>query len=172
MAASPESLTGIPGQLSHLGQDVYIAKRIINEKSSRRGVTVYRVKWLGYPHSKNTWEPEENLIHKSLLEKWKEIQARKKPKKKKKKAARGKWQNKKLPPTVTLNVEEVDKEPMDVEAVQAVPSEHSGTSGMENQTVRPPQNSIPTDIFTTVVHCNGVAITFNQLPLHLVPRRS
>ena len=33
---------------------------IVDEKTTRRGVQ-YLVKWVGWPHESNTWEPLENL---------------------------------------------------------------------------------------------------------------
>ena len=28
----------------------------------------YKVKWLGYPEDQSTWEPEENILDKRLIE--------------------------------------------------------------------------------------------------------
>ena len=38
----------------------YEVERII-EKRNNKGQVEYQVKWKGYPHSENTWEPEANL---------------------------------------------------------------------------------------------------------------
>ena len=35
-------------------------------KRKRYGKMQYLVKWLGYPNSENTWEPEENLSNASI----------------------------------------------------------------------------------------------------------
>ena len=38
----------------------YAFENIIN-KRRRKGTNEYLVKWVGYPESANTWEPETNL---------------------------------------------------------------------------------------------------------------
>ncbi len=45
-----------------LEADQYAAEEIVNEKIIN-GKILYQVKWLGYPHSQNTWEPLEHLIN-------------------------------------------------------------------------------------------------------------
>jgi hypothetical protein len=41
--------------------DVYKVERIIDRRKNPRGTTEYLVKWLGYPESMSTWEPESNI---------------------------------------------------------------------------------------------------------------
>ena len=47
--------------------DVYAAERILKSRK-RHGKLQYLVKWANYPVSQSTWEPEENLLDKRLLE--------------------------------------------------------------------------------------------------------
>ncbi|XP_044163758.1 uncharacterized protein LOC122948058 [Acropora millepora] len=48
-------------------QSIFAAERIL-KKRKRKGKMQYRVKWLGYPEDQSTWEPEENILDKRLIE--------------------------------------------------------------------------------------------------------
>ena len=48
-------------------QTVFRAEKILKCRRNR-GKTEYFVKWYGYPKSQSTWEPEENILDKRLLE--------------------------------------------------------------------------------------------------------
>ena len=48
-------------------QSIFAAERIL-KKRNRRGIMQYKVKWLGYPEDQSTWEPEENILDKRLIE--------------------------------------------------------------------------------------------------------
>ena len=48
-------------------QIVFRAEKILKCRRNR-GNTEYFVKWYGYPRSQSTWEPEENILDKRLLE--------------------------------------------------------------------------------------------------------
>ena len=48
-------------------QSIFAAERIL-KKCKRKGNVQYKVKWLGYPEDQSTWEPEENILDKSLIE--------------------------------------------------------------------------------------------------------
>ena len=48
-------------------QSIFAAERIL-KKRKRNGKMQYKVKWLGYPEDQSTWEPEENILDKSLIE--------------------------------------------------------------------------------------------------------
>ncbi|KXN92936.1 Histone-lysine N-methyltransferase SUV39H1, partial [Leucoagaricus sp. SymC.cos] len=51
--------------------NTYEVEAILNHKERRRK-THYLIKWKGYPHSENTWEPEENLeMAKRILKRYK-----------------------------------------------------------------------------------------------------
>lgn len=66
---SPRSI----GPLEEYGQDVWKAKKIIDERVRKVGtkiVTEYLIMWDGFDHSDNTWEPSENLLDEQLLDDW------------------------------------------------------------------------------------------------------
>ena len=46
---------------------IFAAERIL-KKRKRKGKLQYKVKCLGYPEDQSTWEPEENIFEKSLIE--------------------------------------------------------------------------------------------------------
>ena len=48
-------------------QSIFAAERIL-KKRKRKGKMQYNVKWLGYPEDQSTWEPEENILDKRLIE--------------------------------------------------------------------------------------------------------
>ena len=48
-------------------QSIFAAERIL-KKRKRKGKMQYKVKWLGYPEDQSTWEPEENILDKRLIE--------------------------------------------------------------------------------------------------------
>lgn len=55
------------GQLKHLGKDVYQMDRIL-DKQIINGRTEYLVKWFGYSDHFNSWQPEENIIYKKMIQ--------------------------------------------------------------------------------------------------------
>ena len=43
------------------GEDIYEPERIMQQRK-RNGRVEYFIKWKGYPHSQNSWEPLEHLL--------------------------------------------------------------------------------------------------------------
>uniref|UniRef100_A0A224YQ88 Chromobox protein 8 n=1 Tax=Rhipicephalus zambeziensis TaxID=60191 RepID=A0A224YQ88_9ACAR len=54
-------------ELSSVGERVFAAE-CIQKKRIRKGRVEYYVKWRGWSHKYNTWEPEENILDGRLLE--------------------------------------------------------------------------------------------------------
>jgi len=54
-------------ELSAIGAGVYAAESILRKKVVK-GKTYYEIKWKGYGTKDNTWEPEENVLDKRLLD--------------------------------------------------------------------------------------------------------
>lgn len=50
--------------------DGYAVESIVDKIVTSDGKVHYLLKWKGYPHSDNTWEPEENLNCPELMEKF------------------------------------------------------------------------------------------------------
>lgn len=49
----------------------YEVEKILGKRNNKNGRVEYRIKWLNYPESESTWEPESNLSScKKLLEKF------------------------------------------------------------------------------------------------------
>lgn len=49
--------------------NIYVVDRIAGSRR-RKGIRQYLVKWKGYPDSENTWEDEDNIFCKDLIEKY------------------------------------------------------------------------------------------------------
>lgn len=54
---------------SHLidNVSVFAAEKIVN-KRKRKGKVQYLIKWVGFPDSANTWEPEENILDERIIQ--------------------------------------------------------------------------------------------------------
>lgn len=48
----------------------FIVESIVDKLITPDGKVHYLLKWKGYPHTDNTWEPEENLNCPELMEKF------------------------------------------------------------------------------------------------------
>ncbi|XP_066248259.1 polycomb group protein Pc-like isoform X2 [Euwallacea similis] len=59
--------------MESLGDRVYAAERII-KKRVRKGFVEYYVKWKGWSQRHNTWEPEENILDRRLIEQFEQSQ--------------------------------------------------------------------------------------------------
>jgi len=64
-AEQPQSTQ--PEQFTIDNQTVFSAERIL-KRHKHKGKNYYLVKWLGYPESQSTWEPEKNILNKRLIE--------------------------------------------------------------------------------------------------------
>ena len=56
-------------------QSIFAAEKIL-KKRKRKGKMQYKVKWLGYPEDQSTWEPEDNILDKRLIENFERGQRR------------------------------------------------------------------------------------------------
>jgi len=56
-----------PAQVVVDNKSIFRAEKILKRRK-RKGKIQYYVKWLGYPEEQSTWEPEENIYDKSLVE--------------------------------------------------------------------------------------------------------
>ncbi|XP_038069449.1 polycomb group protein Pc-like [Patiria miniata] len=63
----PASPVGVVEGLSQSRSDVYIVEAI-KGKRRRKGISEYLVKWKGWSNKHNTWEPEDNILDKRLLD--------------------------------------------------------------------------------------------------------
>jgi len=48
-------------------ESIFEAEKIVKTRK-RKGKTQFKIKWKNFPNSSNTWEPEENIIDKGLIE--------------------------------------------------------------------------------------------------------
>eukprot|EP00794_Sanderia_malayensis_P003864 gene3864-4403_t len=65
----------IPEETSIINDDMYTVERILDSRKRGRKIQ-YLIKWSGYPSSANTWEHEENILDKALLERFHEAKLR------------------------------------------------------------------------------------------------
>ena len=61
--------TDHPVPLDNGDSAIFAAEHIVR-KRIRAGKPEYLIKWKGYPSSQNTWEPEDNIIDKRLLDRF------------------------------------------------------------------------------------------------------
>lgn len=59
-----------PGPLKYLGDNVYLAKKIVSERV-HKNQKQYQIKWHKWPKKSNTWEPLDNILHEDLLAEYK-----------------------------------------------------------------------------------------------------
>ena len=55
-------------------ETVFRAEKILKSRG-KKGRKEYLVKWFGYPKNQSTWEPEENILDKRLIDAF--VQSRK-----------------------------------------------------------------------------------------------
>jgi chromobox protein 1 len=51
-----------------MADDIYIVERILNKRILDNGEIEYFLKWFGYDEDDATWEPEENVFCKDLIQ--------------------------------------------------------------------------------------------------------
>ncbi|ODM93282.1 Chromobox protein 5 [Orchesella cincta] len=74
--------------------ELYIVEKVLKKRRGAKGKPEYLLKWEGYPHSENTWEPKENVNHELILEFERERKGKKGKAKKRQdtpKTGRGEW---------------------------------------------------------------------------------
>ena len=51
-----------------MDEDIYVVEKILNKRVLENGEIEYFLKWFGYDENEATWEPEENVFCKDLIE--------------------------------------------------------------------------------------------------------
>ena len=71
LSKMPKVKRSIGKKLSYSGGDIFSVEKILDKRIGKDGKAEYFLKWLNYSESENTWEPEENIICKNLIEAYK-----------------------------------------------------------------------------------------------------
>ena len=50
--------------------DIYVVEKILDKRIIENGLIEYFIKWFGYDEEDATWEPEENVFCKDLIEQY------------------------------------------------------------------------------------------------------
>jgi len=53
-----------------MADDIYVVEKILNKRIIENGQIEYFLKWFGYDEEDATWEPEENVFCKDLIEQY------------------------------------------------------------------------------------------------------
>jgi hypothetical protein len=56
-----EHLSGNPPEGDKPEADEFVLEKIVRTKMSKDGTILYRIRWFGYSHEDDTWEPREHL---------------------------------------------------------------------------------------------------------------
>ena len=51
-----------------MDEDIYVVEKILNKRILDNGEIEYYLKWFGYDEIDSTWEPEENVFCKDLID--------------------------------------------------------------------------------------------------------
>lgn len=68
--ATPGAAPSTQAGATDSSADGFAVESIVDKIVTPDGKVHYLLKWKGYPHSDNTWEPEENLNCPELMEKF------------------------------------------------------------------------------------------------------
>jgi chromobox protein 1 len=53
-----------------MADDIYVVEKILDKRILDNGQAEYFLKWFGYTEEDATWEPEENVFCKDLIEQY------------------------------------------------------------------------------------------------------
>ncbi|CAF3716129.1 unnamed protein product [Rotaria sp. Silwood1] len=53
-----------------MADDIYVVEKILDKKILDNGQIIYLLKWFGYNEEDATWEPEENIFCKDLIDQY------------------------------------------------------------------------------------------------------
>jgi chromobox protein 1 len=53
-----------------MADDIYVVEKILDKRILENGQIEYFLKWFGYDEDDATWEPEENVFCKDLIEQY------------------------------------------------------------------------------------------------------
>ena len=54
--------------------DIFVVERILNRRVVQNGKVEYLIKWFGYEPIDATWEPEENIFCRDLIDEFEQIE--------------------------------------------------------------------------------------------------
>lgn len=135
--------TKVSKKLLKMGDRVYAAERIM-KKRVRKGTVEYFVKWKGWSQKHSTWEPEENILDRRLIDSYEKSQrsdSRRGPKKKvkvvQKESEEEEEEEEDVPKSVTPEVEsdEEDAHTQDTDSLQAG---HASSDSSDSSDETPP----------------------------------
>ena len=65
-ASSANSGVGSVG-VDEKGNEQFVVEKVMKKRVGKGGQVEYFIKWQGYPHSENTWEPAQNCVSKNVI---------------------------------------------------------------------------------------------------------
>lgn len=122
-------------------EDIFVVE-MIKDKRVKDGKVHYKIKWLGYSENECTWEEEENILDKDMINDFEENQRTKKNKKKKPTTDT----NSKKPTTEKLTINKEIKRMGTIEMSEIAPEE-----------------ALPSDKVTTLNHLTKFAENIDMI---------